>query len=1189
MTVTWAHLLSRRMFSPLNLFNKTPCPDLPRCSRVRCIFSHDANLPPPPALVVPVHTPPLPLNSVPSPAAPRPVPKTVPAKRPVPNSPLTPSLSSPVSEPPRKQQKIAANKSTPAPSASASTSRLPTAGTGPPVLRVNGAASIIAVPVRQAMLKTLYEHFAILYQGILANNPTLASDHALRQEEEVYKKTNKQTYRVCAAALKRRTRPTSSSDPSVGTEDEVSARAEALKKRQTLHVTRAHVEHLIHSRETLEKWGFIMDIPAGVGGDMPSAENQVLPCERCGQKVPVRRKEDADECFYHWGKPMSSKASGQKIRVYRCCGKMAPDDDGCVRGPHVFYESDPELLHARHAFSYLKPPPSAQTVLDVAALDCEMVYTTGGMRVARVSVIDGSGAEVFDELVRMDPGVEIIDFNTRFSGVTAEAYAKATRPLAEIREALDNLINADTVLIGHGLDNDLNTLRIDTEASMIVLVILTVAVDLDLNGSDDASVLFSFTPTLTSFSTSSRNPILKTSFGCRCKLTIRTHTDPTRMSSAASSSKRLENSLDYWSACRTEKLEPAIRSPPSSRIRSNCPPEWGTCPNEWPPEHALQDPETPSTDPAVSEQRRSPNRFLPRTQPLTDTSPSSFSPLSSYLPDYPALKELHTRLEMSYRVLAIPPVPKRIPTPPPDLSLSSLDKTIQTAKLGLTSTTEAVASAKARVLTAEQNVAAARALVDSLKQALDSASTSLKSAEATLTDAARHASDVNATNESSKQTLGSLEETRRLMLEERQPRPRSPSPAPPKQIMGVMKKDLDAFRTWIDEQEHGHKSTLATHGVKGVTTRPPEEDAAQTLVQFALASQGDHAVASDVPMTFPDSESLAHEAALRKSQEIRREQIRLQKEQAQAAAALSILKEREDHVQEFAAPSVDIATTSAPPYQPQPKKGKPTSGGVKLGLSAGAPSVTEFSTEVERAAALGLRVVYSTPPEPKSSSPEEFSAHRTGSDGGNLPILQPQAHRRLSDAQVVDLRTTLRGPSLPPVEHLPQARSPSPHHTFIKMEETDRRELLHRSSIVSQNTVQKNTPKVVAPKAVTSKVVTQHAPNKSSSKVVAPQVVAPKKAASAKAGAAQPNTATVSKKLAGANKHHSPPPRERSRSPDQYRNRPPSPSGWMPPRISDQHPPPSASICKIHSQLARAKGCPNVPALKTTMGLWRSA
>lgn len=48
------------------------------------------------------------------------------------------------------------------------------------------------------------------------------------------------------------------------------------------------------------------------------------------------------------------------------------------------------------------------TALDVVALDCEMVYTTGGLRVARVSVVDAAGKEVFDEFVKMDDGVEVM-------------------------------------------------------------------------------------------------------------------------------------------------------------------------------------------------------------------------------------------------------------------------------------------------------------------------------------------------------------------------------------------------------------------------------------------------------------------------------------------------------------------------------------------------------------------------------------------------------------------------------------------------------------------------------------------------------------------------------------------------------------------------------------------------------------
>jgi hypothetical protein len=37
-----------------------------------------------------------------------------------------------------------------------------------------------------------------------------------------------------------------------------------------------------------------------------------------------------------------------------------------------------------------------------------MIYTTGGMSLARVSVVDGAGTEVYDEFVRLDEGVEVM-------------------------------------------------------------------------------------------------------------------------------------------------------------------------------------------------------------------------------------------------------------------------------------------------------------------------------------------------------------------------------------------------------------------------------------------------------------------------------------------------------------------------------------------------------------------------------------------------------------------------------------------------------------------------------------------------------------------------------------------------------------------------------------------------------------
>lgn len=102
------------------------------------------------------------------------------------------------------------------------------------------------------------------------------------------------------------------------------------------------------------------------------------------------------------------------MRVYTCCQQRVSEGEGCERGLHVFYESDPKELHARHAFSPTRPASidgdddSSDTALDVVALDCEMIYSTGGMRVARVSVVDGGGREIFDEHVKMDDGVEVM-------------------------------------------------------------------------------------------------------------------------------------------------------------------------------------------------------------------------------------------------------------------------------------------------------------------------------------------------------------------------------------------------------------------------------------------------------------------------------------------------------------------------------------------------------------------------------------------------------------------------------------------------------------------------------------------------------------------------------------------------------------------------------------------------------------
>jgi RNA exonuclease 1 len=181
------------------------------------------------------------------------------------------------------------------------------------------------------MLKTLYDHFVVLYKVILPDNPSLASEHALKQEEDVYKLSTKFTYRnaslitlarswtyfslqaviQCVAALKRRPIPISVFHPSVGTEAEVIARAEAQKSLETLHLSRELLEPLVHSVDQLKKWGYFLDIPPCPGGDQPSLEGKITQCDRCAQYFLVKRLEDAEKCIFHWGKPLSTRVHGE--------------------------------------------------------------------------------------------------------------------------------------------------------------------------------------------------------------------------------------------------------------------------------------------------------------------------------------------------------------------------------------------------------------------------------------------------------------------------------------------------------------------------------------------------------------------------------------------------------------------------------------------------------------------------------------------------------------------------------------------------------------------------------------------------------------------------------------------------------------------------------------------------------------
>lgn len=335
---------------------------------------------------------------------------------------------------------------------------------GPPRLPLNTPASYFPVATRNAMIKNLYHEFIRVYENFAPKRRhELATDHALSQEAVIYGKNNKFSYRTaCIATIARlkKRQPARSLDET-GTMEDYDKYAKDTLEAHRDRLTVRKAKALTMDRETLLAYDYVVDIPEGPGGNIPTEEGGNMKCERCAADYIVHGNMSEAEktaCVYHWGRP---EVKPDRSRRWNCC-QSSIDAPGCTRGPHVFIEKTAEELHTRAAFIHTSDlyRPEDATPLKIAALDCELIRTTAGMALARLTIVDEEGTQKFDEFIR--PNGMVVDLVTRWSGVTEDDLEEKARINFEKlrKDVLGKYLDDKTILIGHGLENDLKALRL---------------------------------------------------------------------------------------------------------------------------------------------------------------------------------------------------------------------------------------------------------------------------------------------------------------------------------------------------------------------------------------------------------------------------------------------------------------------------------------------------------------------------------------------------------------------------------------------------------------------------------------------------------------------------------------------------------------------------------------------------------
>lgn len=229
---------------------------------------------------------------------------------------------------------------------------------------------------------------------------------------------------------------------------------------------------------------YIMEIPEiPLDYKLPN----LVDCNHCGNKFNLNdfnnnNNNNNNICIFHPGKLSIlnyNNLNNNKIfnknysnKFLNCCNELIDQSEGCKKlNYHVFKFNNKLDLHYSKKFIKIndlrktlninnnsKFQLSRKEKIKAVGLDCEMCYTNKGFELMKLSLVDfKTEKKLIDSIIHPD-GDLIIDLNSHVSGVNKIPENSLT--FDEVLIKLAQLTDNDTIIIGHGLENDLNVLRL---------------------------------------------------------------------------------------------------------------------------------------------------------------------------------------------------------------------------------------------------------------------------------------------------------------------------------------------------------------------------------------------------------------------------------------------------------------------------------------------------------------------------------------------------------------------------------------------------------------------------------------------------------------------------------------------------------------------------------------------------------